>query len=260
MDAPVLRVTVLRRYDVAMASAAPLVWVAVVLGAPPIHARAPVASQTPVLVEAAARAAEFDLVGAAALLEGSSGTGDAAAWVPAVYVRGLINALDASREGGTPKSLEPVREAIAWLELTAGGRAGPAEIARLMLHAAAAAAQSERDEMRLYLDTALHMETLQRSAGLAGAPIITAAETAGDLWLHVHRYDQAQLAYERAAEQSGVTLRILAGRGRAARGANSPAVACAAFRALIEDWGVRRAEPVEIAEARSYVAASCERQ
>ena len=70
-----------------------------------------------------------------------------------------------------------------------------------MLQAAAAAAQSEREEMRLYLDTAIRMETLQRAAGLAGAPIIAAAETAGDLWLQVHRYDEARRAYDEASER-----------------------------------------------------------
>jgi hypothetical protein len=151
----------------------------------------------------------------------------------------------------------PVRQAIAWLEIVANGRPGSAEIARLMLQAAAAAAQSERDEMRLYLDTAIRMETLQRAAGLAGAPVIAAAETAGDLWLQVHRYDEARRAYDDASERVGSSLRILAGRARAARGLNDQTAACAGFRALLDAWAKRPAMPVEIVEAREYVVDSC---
>ena len=175
-------------------------------------AEAPAASQTNATIEAQALASEFDLAGAAKILASAGQRGDLFAQLAAVYVRGLIDAHEASRQGGSPDSLTPVRQAIAWLEIVANGRPGSAEIARLMLQAAAAAAQSEREEMRLYLDTAIRMETLQRAAGMAGAPIIAAAETAGDLWLQVHRYDEARRAYEEAAERVGSSLRILAGR------------------------------------------------
>ena len=45
-----------------------------------------------------------------------------------------------------------------------------------MLQAAAAAAQSERDEMRLYLETAIRMETLQRARD-SPARLVSAGET-----------------------------------------------------------------------------------
>ncbi len=187
------------------------------------------ASQTNAAIEAQTLASEFDLAGAATLLASAGQRGDLFAQLAGVYLRGLIDAHEASRQGGSPDSLMPVRQAIAWLEIVANGRPGSAEIARLMLQAAAAAAQSEREEMRLYLDTAIRMETLQRAAGLPGAPIIAAAETAGDLWLQVHRYDEARRAYDDAGERFGSSLRILAGRARAARGLNDPTAACAAL-------------------------------
>jgi hypothetical protein len=215
-------------------------------------------NQASPLAEARARAVEFDLAGAATLLNAAAQRGDAGARTAALYIRGLIDAREASRQGGSPESLAPVREAIVELESIANGRPGTAEISRLMLQAAAAAAQSEREEMRLYLDTAIRMETLQRAAGMPGAPVIAAAEAAGDLWLQVHRYEEARRAYEEATERGEPSLRTLAGRARAARGLNDISAACPAFRALLDTWGARRGEPAEIAEARIYVSGLCE--
>ena len=226
-----------------------------------------VSAQANAIAEAQVRAAEFDFAGARDVLTPWAASRDTDAHVAAIYMMGLIDAREAWRQGGSPESLAPVRDAISSLEAAAKGRPGSAEIARLMLQAAAAAAQSERDEMRLYLDTAVRMETLQRAAGLPGAPLVPAAETAGDLWLQVHRYDEARRAYDEAAafaeasapkaERLGSSLRIASGRARAARGANDVPAACAAFRALLDGWGARAGQPIEIAEARAYVSGSC---
>jgi len=208
------------------------------------------------LQEAAARAAAFDLAGAAELLKDAASRGHADAPIAALYIRGLIDAREAFREGGSPGSLASVRDAIASLQAIAKGRSGPAEIARLTLQAAAAAAQSERDEMGLYLATAIEMETLQRMAGLPGAPLVSAAEVAGDFWLQVHRYEDARRAYMDAAARVGSTLRILSGLARAARRLDDVPAACAGYRRLLEAWGARTDEPPAIAEARAYVV-SC---
>ena len=134
--------------------------------------------------------------------------------VATVYVDGLLAAEEAYRRGGSPESLAPVRTAIAALEKISQREPGPAEIARLVLLAAAAAAQSERDEMGAFLTHAVEMEVLQRAAGQPGAPVVSALEAAGDLWLRVHRYDDAKRAYERAAGVLGMTPRIKAGLAR----------------------------------------------
>jgi hypothetical protein len=214
-------------------------------------------NQASLLTDARERAAEFDLSGAAALLE-TAASGDTNAQVAMVYVRGLADAREAGRQGGSPESLAPVTQAIAWLGIVSAGRSGPAEIARLTLQAAAAAAQSERDEMRLYLESAIRMETVQRAAGMPGAPLVSAAEIAGDLWLQVHRYEDASRAYEDAAERFGSSFRTQAGRGRAARSLNDTPAACRWFRTLLDAWGARRGQPAEIVDARAFLAGSCE--
>ena len=212
---------------------------------------------TSLITEALVRATEFDLLGASDLLRVPAERGDSGAEVALVYVRGLIDAREAFRDGGTAEALAPVQEAIGSLEAIAQGRRGSAEIARLLLQAAAAAAQSERNEMRLYLETAVQMESVQHAAGLPGAPLVTAAETAGDLWIQVDRYDDARRSYTKAAERIGSSLRILAGLARSASGLKDVAAACASYRSLLDTWGARQGLPAEMVEARAYVDGVC---
>ncbi|MBI4886569.1 MAG: hypothetical protein HY824_05720 [Acidobacteria bacterium] len=206
------------------------------------------------LDRAAARAAAFDVKGAVAQLEAAADGPCEPVAVARVYGRGLLDANDAFLQGGSTESLAPVRAAIAALDALAAGRPGPADIARLVLRAAAAAAQSERDEMRLYLDSAVQLESLQQAAGQSGAPLVSAAEIAGDLWLQLHRYDDARRAYADAAGRLGSTLRLLSGTARAARRLMDATAACGAYRRLLEAWGARAEVPEEIAEARVYAA------
>ena len=132
--------------------------------------------------------------------------------------------------------------------------AAPPEIARLVLHAAAAAAQTERDEMRLYLESASQLELVQEAAGLAGAPIVTAVEMTGTLWLQVDRYDEARRAYEEAERRHGATPRITLGAARASARLGDTASACAGYRRLLDSWVSSDMEPPEIVEAHAHVA------
>lgn len=211
------------------------------------------------MAEAAVRATEFNFTEATDLVRMAAEQGDSNAEVAVHYMRGLVAAREAFLDGGTAEALAPVREAIDALAATGKGRRSSAEIARLVLQAAAAAAQSEHGEMRLYLDTAIQMETLQRAGGLPGAPLVTAAEMAGDLWLQVSRYDEARRAYTEAAERVGSTLRILAGLARSARRLKDVPASCAAYRSLLDTWAARPGLPVEIVEARAYVGEFCPR-
>jgi hypothetical protein len=203
--------------------------------------------------EAAARVEAFDLPGAADRLEAALARGCEIARVGALYLRGLVDAGAAFRRGAPPESLAPVRSAIASLEQLSRNRPGRAEIARLMLQAAAAGAQSERDEMSVYLDAAVRMEALQRAAGQPGLPLVSAHEAAGDLWLQVFRYADARRSYMRAVEEGAPTLRVLAGLARTAARLGNEVTACTEYQSLIDRWGAREGTPPEIADARTYL-------
>lgn len=172
-----------------------------------------------VAADASVRAQALDLPGAIDRLYDAAAGGCTDAAVGILYLRGLIGARDAFSQGAPPESLAAVRDSIDALETIARGVPGPAEIARLMLQAAAAAAQSERDEMALYLDHAERMDGLLRAAGQPAAPVLTAAEVSGELWLQVHRYDEAHRAFQKAAAQVGMTPRVVAGLARVAAAA-----------------------------------------
>jgi hypothetical protein len=161
-------------------------------------------------------------------------------------------AIAAARDGGPEVALRPVKQAAANLESLVGGVRGPGEIAQAVLLAAAAAAQTERGEMTIYLVHALQMEELQAAAGQPGAPGLSAHEAAGDLWLEVHQYQEARAAYVRANELVGATPRVTIGLARVARRLQERDDACAGYRALLAAWGSRTASP-EIAEAEAFL-------
>jgi hypothetical protein len=209
------------------------------------------------MADAAARVQQFDVAGAIDRLGRDSAACDDEA-IAMWYLRGLAAAREAYRDGGSPESLAPVKDAIAALAARGAGLPGQAQIAQLVLLAASAAAQSERDEMAVFLDEALRIEGLQIAAHQPGAPMIAAHEVAGDLWLQVHRFEDARRTYQDASELLGSTSRITLGLARTAARLQEPS-ACGQYRALIQAWGARTGEPPEIAEARAYVrSAPCQ--
>jgi tetratricopeptide (TPR) repeat protein len=204
------------------------------------------------LSQASILAARLDLAGAAALLRDASDCDDAK--VNGLYLQGLLDARAAARVGGTAETLAPVRRAIAALEVIAGNQPGPAEIARLTLHAAAAASQTERDEMRLYLESAVQMERLLAAGGDSRKLIVRAMEVAGSLWLAVDRYAEARHAYEEAAGQHGMSLVTTLGLASLSSRLGDVPAACLGYRAFLARWGSGFVEPPEIAEARTYLS------
>jgi hypothetical protein len=209
------------------------------------------AQDAPCISDAAARLREFDTAGAVEKLERAAvDCEDARVALP--YLQGLLAAREAYRDGGSAESLEPVRRSIAALDDRGASVPGPAQIARLVLLAAVAAAQSERDEMAIFLDEALRQESLQLAVNQPAAPLISAHEAAGDLWLEVHRFEDARRAYETAASALGSAPRLTLGRARAAARL-SDRRACGEYATLIREWGAVPAEPPEIAEARMFV-------
>ncbi len=171
------------------------------------------AAATARLRDASARAAALDIAGAAAMLAQPPALGCPEVDAAALYLRGWTAAQAASALGGSVESLQAVDAVAAALE-----RLSPqvsASIARYVLIAAAAAAQSERDQMGLYLQQALQLESLQLLAGQPPAPMISAHEAAGELWLRVYRYAEARQAFLEAFKAIGPTRRVLLGLARA---------------------------------------------
>jgi hypothetical protein len=171
----------------------------------------------------------------------------------APYLRGLIAARKAYAAGGTLDALKPVTAAIDELDRLAG-KPVPAEIAKNVLLASAAASQSEREQMALFLAHALRIELLQLAARQPGAPIVTAHEVAGDLWLRVHRYPEARQAYLDAFKLLGPKPRITLGLARTAARMKDQPTACAEYRTLNDSFGSRAMPAAEIVEARAFLA------
>jgi hypothetical protein len=203
--------------------------------------------------EAAGRAALLDLAGAVERLDRAVAAGCAEDRAASLYRRGLLDARDAFRVGGSPESLEPVQRAVVSLDALAAGAPGSAQVARTVLLAAAAAAQSERDEMWLLLEHALSLESLQFAAGQPGAPFVSAHEVAGELWLQVHRYEEARRFFARAVERQGKTPRLALGLARSATRLGESFTACSEYAAFVTSWGTREGPPAELAEAREFL-------
>jgi hypothetical protein len=213
--------------------------------------------QAALIASAQSRAAAFNLASAADAFEAAVGAGCREARLSALYLRGWIAAREAYQFGGSTESLAPVRKVLDDLDALRPDAAGEAEIARFVLRAAMAAAQSERDEMSLLIDHAINLEMRRRAAALPGAPVIAAQEAAGDLWLQVHRYDDARRAYALAAERIGPTRRITLGLARAAVRMSDTVTACAQYQDLVDGWRINDDVP-EIVEARAFLRqASC---
>ena len=206
------------------------------------------------MTEARARVDAFDVPAAVAALTRAAGRGCLEADAAAAYLAGLQAAREAYRFGGDPSSLAPVRAAEATLARYADRGNRQAEIARFVLMAASAGAQSERDDMRLLLEQALQLESLQLAVGAPGAPFIPAHEVAGDLWLQVHRFETARTAYRAAASAPGETPRVLIGLARTAVRLGDAPAACAAYTRLAASSGAATSAAPEIAEARERAA------
>ena len=213
-------------------------------------AQSPCADHAALMSVAADRAAVFDSKSATArLAEGIECPEIAVAYW---YVHGLIAARDAYRYGGSAESLEPVKLAIKQLESRSPGSSA-AEIAQVVLQAASAAAQSEREEMGLLLEHAMNLEKQARAAGQPGAPIVSAFEVTGDLWLQVHRFEDAHRAYVAASAQVGSTRRITLGLARTAFRLGELPAACEHYRILVSGWPKSGGEPPELGEARTFL-------
>ncbi len=208
------------------------------------------------LREATTLARRLDVAGAAARLDAAPAT-CAQLRMAALYLRALQQARDAYRTGGDAASLQPVTGAIEVLERASAAGDRHAELARVILTAAAAASQSERADMELLLDHATALERRMVREGDAAAWGISAHEVAGDLWLQVHRFEAAAAAYTAAAELIGTTPRSTLGLARVAAQMKQTEPACRAYRSFVTGW-TGAVSGNDIAEARAFIAARCD--
>ena len=77
---------------------------------------------------------------------------------------------------------------------------------------------------------------------------------AGDLWLQVHRFDEAAAAYRVARGYAGDSPRVTMGLARALARLNQVAPACEEYRRLANQAGALRATmQEELTEAEGYL-------
>jgi hypothetical protein len=205
------------------------------------------------IAPAQARADAFDLSGAAESLTAAAATGCTEARLAAVYLRALVAAREAYRFGGSAESIAPVERALAEMNAEPLRSAGETPIVRFVLQAAIAASQSEREAVALLIEHAIDLERQRRVVGLSGAPVVAAVEVAGDLWLQVHRYEDARRAYARAAERAGRTPRVVLGLARTAVRLSDWSAACTEYKALVAGWRSSGQAPREIVEAQTFL-------
>ncbi len=204
------------------------------------------------LDEARGLAVRMDTDGAVARLETSAGAG-CDVEVPVAFLRGLAAGRAASALGGDQTALRPLDALIAQVDRRAAP-GSPGEIALLVLRAARAAAQSERDELFVYLSQALQVERTRGVRGLAGAPVLSAHEVAGELWLQVHRYDEAVAAFRVARGAMGDSPRVTAGLARALARQRSTVEACQEYRRLAADPAAHHPPMAgELADAQRFL-------
>ena len=201
-------------------------------------------------------AATLDDLAAVRLFEAAAEDGCARARVTAIYLGAVVTARSAYREGGSEESLRPVRRAQAELDALASGGEGLAAIAQLLVMAAAAAAQSERPEMDLLLAQAQRLERARLEGGLSAMPGMSAHELAGDLWLQVHRFETARLAYRQALELVGPTPRALLGLARTAVRLDDIPAACDGYGRLLRQ-SAPGGDSADVLEARDFLTRRC---
>jgi tetratricopeptide (TPR) repeat protein len=143
---------------------------------------------------------------------------------------GWMAAATAAGLGGAPEALGGVRAALEILEAPDGGPSSSRAYAAAIVHAARAAAQSERDEMRVWLE---HAGSLARRLLVDERPWPLPYPIAeGELWLAVSDFELAEAAFARALADgdSAVALRGVAW----ARQRRAVAGSCAPFRRALE--------------------------
>ncbi len=125
-----------------------------------------------------------------------------------------------------------------------------AELYRVFVRAAMAAAQEETPELDLLITHAVSLEKRLRESGQMDVPLQPATEIAGDLWLQVNRYDTARQAYRATLEDWPHRPASLLGIARASVELHDDAAAKEAYRALLDLWPNADPTRPELLEAK----------
>ena len=104
------------------------------------------------------------------------------------------------------------------------------------------------------LAQALQVERGRGARGLGGAPLVSAHEIAGDLWLQVHRYDEAAAAYRIGRAFAGDSPRVAVGLARSLARQSQIGEACQEYRRLADQAPDLRPEmQEELSEADQFL-------
>lgn len=149
--------------------------------------------------------------------------------VAAWSLRGWHAAGAADARGGAPDTLADVTAAVNTLDGLGPG-VSAAGYASALLHAATAAAQDERDELRLWLDQARDVSRRLALAEPAPRWPLPIDRAEGELWMRVDDFELAERAFTTASQLEAAAAAAFRGlaRARDRRGQRGPA--CAAYR------------------------------
>jgi tetratricopeptide (TPR) repeat protein len=130
-----------------------------------------------------------------------------------------------------------------------------AERYQALLLSAIGAAQEERDVMALALTQAADLEMRLRMAAIELPPFFAFDRVAGDLWLQVHRFEQARLHYRAALARDARDARAWLGLARAATRLGDREEAIRAAGTFLTMWTGADTDRPELAAARAILAA-----
>ncbi|MPY89404.1 MAG: hypothetical protein GEU99_15935 [Luteitalea sp.] len=137
--------------------------------------------------------------------------------------------------------------------------AGPSSEAMrrwLLVRAAIAGGQYERDEMTVMLRQAQQIEGELRASGQLPRPLVWADEVAGDLRLQVDEAGKARLRYTDVLSKQPRRARAFLGLARAENALGNQAAARAAYRQFLDVWAQADAGRPELLEARKFLGST----
>jgi type IV secretory pathway VirJ component len=173
-----------------------------------------------------------------------------AARIPAsieIFERGWL-AARAAWPGADRDLMAAARAAAEALE-TRGGL--EAQRFQALVVAAMAAAEEERDVLRLALAQAADLEMRLRMARTELPPYFALDRLAGDLWLQVHRFEDARQSYRAAVAREPRDARAWLGIARAAARLEDAEDAARAAATFLTLWANADVDRPELAAARS---------